>query len=306
MSTLNQSVSPQAFAPAAIPSWRPLYWSVRRELWENRSLYLAPLAVAALALAGFAIGLVHLPPKMHDMAASPTADQAAVLREPYSFVAYLMMGTVLVLGIFYCLDALYGERRDRSVLFWKSLPVSDITTVLSKAVVAILIIPLLGWAVACVVQTAMLLASMLVVAGGGGLSVAALWSQLALPRLSLLLLYHMVAVHGLWYAPFYGWLLLASAWARRAPLLWATLPLLAIGLVEKIAFNSMHFAGMLQHRFLGDGASMSMSAPGDVLGPMVHATPGRFLTTPGLWAGFAVTAAFLAAAVLLRRRQAPV
>ena len=301
--TLNGPVSEQAFTPAAVQSWRPLYWSVRRELWENRSLYLAPLAVAALAMAGFANHLIHLPAKMHGIAAG--ADQATILREPYSFVSYLMMGTTMVLAIFYCLDALYGERRDRSVLFWKSLPVSDVTTVLSKAVVASVIIPLLGWAVACAVQTAMMLGSIVVVAAGGS-GVSTLWSQLALPRMSLLLLYHMIAVHGLWYAPFYGWLLLASAWARRAPLLWATLPLLAIGLVEKIAFNSMHFAAMLQHRFMGDGASMSMSAPGDVLGPMVHATPVRFLASPGLWEGLAVTAIFLAAAVLLRRRQAPV
>lgn len=303
MSTLNQSLPEQAFPPAANSGWRPLYWSVRRELWEYRSLYLAPLAVAAVALAGFAIGLVHLPAKMHGIAAG--ADPATALREPYSFVAYLMMATTLLLAIFYCLDALYGERRDRSVLFWKSLPVSDVTTVLSKAVVAIGIIPLLGWAVACAVQAVMLLGSIAVI-GASGFGVSALWSQLALPRMSLLLLYHMIAVHGLWYAPFYGWLLLTSAWARRAPLLWATLPLLAIGLVEKIAFNSMYFARMLQHRFMGDGASMSMSAPGDVLGPMVHATPGRFLTSPALWEGFAITAAFLAAAVLLRRRQAPV
>ena len=63
--------------------------------------------------------------------------------------------------------------------------------------------------------------------------------------MSLLLLYHLVTVHALWYAPFYGWLLLVSGWARRAPFLWAALPLLAIGVVEKIAFNTSHFAAML-------------------------------------------------------------
>ena len=49
--------------------------------------------------------------------------------------------------------------------------------------------------------------------------------------MSVLLLYHLIAVHALWWAPLWGWLLLVSAWARRAAFLWAVLPLLAIGMV---------------------------------------------------------------------------
>ena len=92
---------------------------------------------------------------------------------------------------------------------------------------------------------------------GSGLSVATLWTQLSLFQMSLMLLYHLVTVHALWYAPIYGWLLLVSGWARRAPFLWAVLPPLAIGVVEKIAFNTSHFAAMLGYRISGGPEAVS-------------------------------------------------
>src|SRR5260370_2896049 len=86
---------------------------------------------------------------------------------------------------------------------------------------------------------------------GSGLPVATLWTQSSMFHVSLLLLYHIVTVHGLWYAPLYGWLLLVSAWARRAPFLWAFLPPVLIVAVEKIAFKTSSFLAMLPHPFVG-------------------------------------------------------
>jgi ABC-2 type transport system permease protein len=79
------------------------------------------------------------------------------------------------------------------------------------------------------------------VALGSGLNAATLWTHSSFFHVSLMLLYHIVTVHGLWYAPIWGWLLFCSAWARRTPVLWATLPMLAVGLVEKIAFGTTYF-----------------------------------------------------------------
>ena len=105
----------------------------------------------------------------------------------------------------------------------------------------------------------------------------------------------------LWHAPIYGWLLLVSGWARRAAFLWAVLPLLAIGVIEKIAFNTSYFATMLLQRLTGPGP-LHVTAPGSVPAhPMMTFDPGEFLSTPGLWIGLAFAAAFLAAAVRLRR-----
>ncbi len=110
--------------------------------------------------------------------------------------------------MFYCLDALHGERRDRSILFWKSLPVSDLTTVLSKASIPLVVLPLLAFAITVVTQCIMLLLSSAVLLASG-LSVATLWTQLSLFQMSLMLLYHLVTVHALWHAPIY-WLAAAG------------------------------------------------------------------------------------------------
>jgi ABC-2 type transport system permease protein len=123
----------QTIAPAAMSATRPFYWSVRRELWENRSIYIAPLAVAAVELFGFLISTITLPHRMRAVLALDPAEQRAAINMPYDIAAFLIILTAFFVGVFFCLDALHGERRDRSILFWKSLPVSDRTTVLSKA-----------------------------------------------------------------------------------------------------------------------------------------------------------------------------
>ncbi|MFI5087457.1 MAG: ABC transporter permease, partial [Terriglobales bacterium] len=180
----------RAIAPAVISATRPMYWSVRRELWENRSLYIAPLAVAAVFLFGFLISTIRLPGKMRAASALSPIEQHKLLAQPYLIAAGLMMLTTLVVGVFYCLDALYGERRDRSILFWKSLPVSDLTTVLSKAITPVVILPLITFAIAVVTQWIMLLVSTAVLLGSG-LSVATLWTHASLFQTWLMLLYHL-------------------------------------------------------------------------------------------------------------------
>jgi ABC-2 type transport system permease protein len=288
----------QTAAPAALSATRPMYWSVRRELWENRSIYIAPLAAAAVFLVGFLISMVHLPQSVHLSILDPAHQRAAIVT-PYDMVAGLLMFTWMIVGAFYCLGALHGERRDRSILFWKSLPVSDLTTVLAKASIPFVVLPVLTFVITVVTQFIMLLLST-AVWSASGLNVATLWTQLSFPQMSLMLLYHLVTVHTLWYAPFYGWLLLVSAWARRAPFLWAALPPLAIGFGEKIAFNTSHFATFLLHR-LGGGTE-AMTAPGSMpMDPTTHLTPGTYLASPGLWLGLLFTALCLAAAVRLRR-----
>jgi len=304
MSTSTNVISDSPeMAPASLSAMRLFLWSVRRELWENRYLYLAPLAVAALVVVGFALGLGHLPDTLRAASALDAMRQHERIEQPYTFAALLLMFTTFLVAMFYCLDALYGERRDRSVLFWKSLPVSDLTTVLAKASIPFLVIPLLTWGITVATQ-----ALMLSMAGvrlmGTGLSVA---PHLSFGHMTWVLFYHLVVGHGFRYAPFWGWLLLCSAWSKRAPLLWATLPLLVVGLVEKIAFNTSYFGGWLQYRFMGGPGGMSR---GSEPMPMTIAglTPAltQFLTSPGFWFGLALAAAFLAAAVRLRRERGPI
>jgi len=283
-------VESQVVAPPVISAARRMYWSVRRELWESRSIYLAPLLVAGVLLLAFLISEFLKP---HE------------LEKSLEFAAQAIMGTTFSVAIFYCLDALNSERRDRSILFWKSLPVSDLTTVLSKASIPLVVLPLLTFAITIITQSIILLISMAVLLSRGQ-SVTTLWSHSPLFGMSLGLLYHLLAIHSLWYAPIFGWLLLISAWARRAAFLWAALPLFAIGIVERIAFNTSHFAAMLGNRISGGAQGAPVSASGMSMDLMPVGGPFQFLVSPGLWIGLAVAAAFLGAAVRLRRKREPI
>lgn len=299
--TVSQSpLDPQAVTPTDMLETRPLYWSIRCELWENRSIYIAPLVVAGVVLIGFLIATIG-----RAVATADPAQRAVVLAERNNFAAGVIMATAFIVGVFYCLDALHGERRDRSILFWKSLPVSDLTTVLSKASIPLVVLPLLTFAIIVVMQLIMLLLSTAVLLMSG-LSVETLWTPLPLFQMSLVLLYHLVTVHVLWHAPIYAWLLLVSGWARRAVFLWAVLPVVAIQIVEKIAFNTSYIAAILGHRLAGP-EGFHFTAPGSApRHPLMTFDPANFLSTPGLWIGLAFAAAFLAAAVRLRRYREPI
>lgn len=289
-------------APAAIPAARLMCWSVQREVWENRSLYLAPLAAGALAVVGALAGAAHLPDRLRAAGLDP-ARQREIIEQPYTFAALLIMASTFVVAIFYSLEAMQGERRDRSILFWKSLPVPDTITVLAKASIPIVLLPLITFAVTLATQWVMLMIGSARLMASG-MSAGMLWGQLPVFQMSVVLLYHLVAIHGFWYAPFYAWLFMVSAWARRVPILWAVLPPLALGVVEKIAFNTSHFGEMLRNRMYG-GSGDEFAGGRMAADPLMHLHPGSMLMSPGLWAGLALSAVFLAAAVRLRRYRGP-
>ena len=131
--TSEPYLEPQETAPAAISASQRLYWAVRRELWESSSIYIAPLAAAGVALFGFSLTLIHLPSRMRAASGLNAAKLRDTIAQPYDAAAALLMGTFILVAMFYCVETLQRERRDRSILFWKSLPVSDVTTVLTKA-----------------------------------------------------------------------------------------------------------------------------------------------------------------------------
>ena len=299
-------VGSRGVAPAAMSATRPMYWSVLRELWENRSIFIAPLAVAAFVLFGFLISTIRVPAEMRAVWALDPAKQLGAVAMPYNVAAAFIIVTAFIVGGFYCLDALHSERRDRSILFWKSLPVSDLTTVLSKASIPLVVLPLIIFAVILATQMIMLLLSTAVMLGNGP-SIAMLWARLPLFKMSLGLLYALTAI-ALWHAPIYAWLLFVSGWARRAPFLWAVLPPVAISVVERIAFNTSHVASLLKYRLFGWATQAFAFQPrgGVPIDPLAQITPGTFLSTPGLWIGLAFAAVFLAAAVRLRRYREPI
>ena len=298
-------IDSQMTAAGPMSATRPMYWSVRRELWENRSIYVAPLIVAAVQIFGFAISTIGLAERRRAVLLLDPAHQRAAIEQPYDLAAIMMIFIVFIVGVFYCLDALHGERRDRSILFWKSLPVSDLTTVLSKATIPLVVLPLLAFAVTVCVQVVMLLMSSAVLLTHG-VSPATTWAAFPVSQNWVVLLYGLLAI-ALWHLPIYGWLLLVSGWARRATFLWAVFPLLAIGILEKIAFNTSYFASMLKHRLMGfaPGAFDFNPHHSVAIDSLAQLTPGTYLSSAGLWLGLLFAAAFIATAVRLRRYRGP-
>jgi ABC-2 type transport system permease protein len=263
---------------------RRYYWSLRREIWEYPSIWVVPLAAATVSLLGFLISVSRLP------AVTATKPAQFLARQPYDFAIGLIMLAAYIVAVFYSMDALYGERRDRSILFWKSLPVSDTMTVLAKLTIPMLLIPVIESVVTIATLLIMLLLNP---------------AHPPLLRTSTLLVYHLLTVHSLWWAPLFGWLLLISAWAGRAPFVWATVPLFAISIVERIAFNTAGFQGFLNTRF--SVSPEAIVAHGKLpTDPMTRLTPDVFVTSWGLWIGLAVAAVFIAGAIRLRRYRGPI
>jgi ABC-2 type transport system permease protein len=300
MNTQSNEMPKTPLGPATTPSatqTRPMYWSIRRELWENRSIYIAPLVIAGVVLIGFVIATIG-----RALALVDPAQKVAVLAERNHFAASVLVAAAFVIGAFYCLDALHGERRDRSILFWKSLPVSDLTTVLSKASIPLVILPLITFAIVIATQLIMLLLSSAAMLISGLSATTPAPSSLQQP---LILLYSLVVI-ALWHAPIYGWLLLVSSWARRAVFLWAVLPVIAVSILERVAFSTSYIPRMIGRRLVGFRTEAFAGNTHDVIDSLAQLTPGNFLSAPGLWIGLAVAAALLAAAVRMRRYREPI
>jgi ABC-2 type transport system permease protein len=302
---MNQSPAQARTIEQSAVRWgRQLYWCVRRELWESKSIYLAPIIGAALALAACSISALRLPERMRSAAALGQTDELAIIAGPFDLAGLLIMGVTFLVALFYSLDALHGERRDRSILFWKSLPVSDLTTVLAKASIPMFVLPVLTFGVTIVTQTIVLMVSRAVLTGS--VQAEAAWSHFSFWHMEGMLLYHLVAIHGLLYAPFYAWLMLVSAWARRLPILWATLPPIGVALFEKVAFNTSYFASWIGNQLGGGQSRAAHPAGGMSMDSLTNPLPGEFLTRPELWINLLIAAAFLALAVRLRRQRGPI
>ena len=309
-----------AAMPVSAARTHPFYWSVRRELWEHRALWMAPLIAAGLILLSFIVSSFNLPGGARMMATIDGTQMSAAATGFFGAMGVVIALTMIVVTWFYCLDSLFSERRDRSILFWKSLPVSDVTTVTSKLFVASAVAPSISFAIVVVTQLVILLIGTAVILFAGG-SPGALWSPVPLLEMTLVLLYSLLA-QAIWFAPFLAWLIFVSAWARRSPALWAGLVPAAACLFERIAFGTSYLIGALQGRFAEGLAHAAFALPDLPDEPFVRdgdfslrfGMPGRmfdaidvvrFLSTPEVWVGLAIAAALTAATVWMRRYREP-
>jgi ABC-2 type transport system permease protein len=299
---------------------KPFYWSLRRELWEHRSLMITPLVTIGVIFAAFLLAAtIDLPDQLRILGTLAPHRQHAIVSGILLLIALAVALVMSFAVFFYCLDALLSERRDRSILFWKSMPVSDTTTVLSKLFTATLSAGAIAFVCILVAQVAVLVVA--TIAGlADGASIAPLWSNVQFVQILIATIYILLA-SALWYAPVAAWLLLVSAWAKRSAILWAVIPPVAIVVFERVAFRTHYVSELLEYRlkhglfsafqggFVVDGGGatteihMGQRFPGNVLEIL---DPVGFLSNPWLWVGLVVAAAFTAAAIWLRRYREPI
>jgi ABC-2 type transport system permease protein len=301
----DRAFTPDTATPAVLPWWRVFYWSVRRELWENPAIFLAPLAMEAVVLVPFVFSTWRLPHALRTIQAGDAKHAEQLWAAPSAAaMAALVMG--LFVAVLYSLNTLHNERRDRSLLFWKSLPVSDRTAVLAKAFVAVAVTPAAIVAIAIATQALMLAWSTLVTVASG-LSPQLLWSHQDMGMMWTVLPYGLF-VNALWTAPVFALFLLISVWAPRGPVLWALGLLAAPPLIERVSLNSTHVWQFESERLFG-GFAEAFSVGGLAKVPLrtlADLDPARTFGRPDLWIGLVFAGLFLAAAVWLRHRREPV
>ena len=292
---------------------------IRRELWEHRSIFITPAAIAVIVTLGtlaaimFASGFAeHLNVAIFGASnVAGDAERRGVLTAYFMGFSWLFLFAVAILMVFYSLDCLYAERKDKSILFWRSLPITDAETVLSKLVTAIVVIPVATVAVIAVTHLVNLVIIGMWVSAKGGDAGHLVWGSAPLfDNWGAALI---VTLGGaLWMSPFIGWFLLVSALAKRLPFLMAFMPLVVIPLVEFIFLRTRIFADAVfarrgnmplfrdmdmesffdEEKILLSDEAVSLVAKLDVV---------QFLTSPAMWAGLAVCGLLTTAAIYVRR-----
>jgi ABC-2 type transport system permease protein len=289
---------------------KALLTQVRREFWEHRALWIVPLVIAALLLLTAAVfGRIQLElgaPGIHVDGPTP-AGLFEMLVLGWGLPFYV---AATVQGTGYLLDCLYGERRDRSILFWRSMPVSDASTVLVKLLAGLVLVPLGAFVIAAVVS---LVGSAILVLRNhdvvlNGQHVMALWNLLSWLRMQGIVFYGLVAAL-LWYAPFAAYLMLASVWARRAPWIWAVAPPLLLVILEHMIFGTNYIGRILSGGFhellhlayrLDEHGALDNGGH-DISFTMQMLSPERLLASLRLWIGLLAAAAMVALTIRVRR-----
>jgi ABC-2 type transport system permease protein len=295
---------------------------VRRELWENRGNFyimigiLFGIIVLASAVLGIAVGgaFTTLHPTGRASAAGVAILGLSIGNFIFLFYSLSMLG--------YLSGSLYDDRKDGSVLFWRSLPVSDTATVISKAAMAMFVGSLL-------VLIAMIvghLISLLALATAASARGAAGFSVFASPGSlfgTWVFFAYALFVQALWWLPYYGWLLLVSAVSPRGhPLIWAIIVPAVAGVAELIITQSSHifqFVGShlanspifngwpsltLSSQLVPSSANLAQAATS--ANPLYSGAGliSQFLATPSMWIGIVIGLGLIALAVIARRYSA--
>ena len=287
-------------------------WLIRREFWENRAIWLLPAVVGAILVLASLFAGYRLFGRM-DLSTLRAVLQTGAI-DGMVMVAILFVVVMLIYSTWYVMDCLHADRKDRSILFWKSLPISDASTVLWKLATALIVIPLVYFAAADL--TTLLMAFIISVRAG----TYALWRGDLWLQIQIFWLY-LIVTTAVWFLPVTAWLLVVSAWAKRAVMLWTILPLFAAAIIERLFLDShvifdqlsMRLGGYLKTAFrpnpngsswvstnVGEG---TIQAPANLLRFL---DVQGFFANPQTWIGVIVAAGLILLAIRLRMRHAEI
>jgi len=295
---------------------------IRRELWEHRAIYVVPIVLILLVSLTSVTGQVAISSLDEEVNLAILGTVNMTENERGMAITGVMLGvswlfflTMIALSYFYALDALYAERKDKSILFWRSLPVTDSETVVSKVLTASVAIPVVTFAAIVLTHILVLTISSVWVGMRGVDAWSLIWGSAPLMQNWTATLIGVVALP-IWSSPFLGWFLFVSAFAKRSPFLFAVLPLFVVPMLERILLGTTVFAEMLFDRSpfnipiirempaVGeddfDGESLRQLAESGV-NLLEFIDIGRFVTSGSVWTGVIVCGLFCAAAVYVRR-----
>ncbi len=292
---------------------------IKREIWEHRSIWVTPAAIASIVSLGVLAMLVFASGYAAELDVAifgaqniaGDAERKAALTGFFLGTSWIFVIALAILTVFYSLDSLYAERKDKSILFWRSLPVTDAETVVSKLITAVFVLPTVT--VLGIIGTHLinLIVTSIWVSMKGADGGALIWGSVALFD-NWAAAFIVVIATGIWMSPFIGWFLLVSAYTKRSPLLMAFLPLILIGLLEPIILRTSVFAENVLAR--GDGLPIFRTVDVDrffdeeewrigdgATSLLQHLDIGQFLTSSGTWAGIVVCGLLSMAAIYVRR-----
>lgn len=318
-------------------------WLLRREFWEHKGGFVwAPLIAAAImvvlvaGVVGYGVSTNKFQTdsitvrvdgqEVHrsQMAALATGhtrtEMAGVAANNYIAVGAPIFIVLPVVAFFYCLAALYDDRRDRSILFWKSLPISDGATVVSKLLTALVLAPAITIGIASAAALLILLIAGVAVNAQGVNLFGPVLGNINL-YLSPVYLLAMIPVYVLWALPTVGWLLLVSSWAKSKVFLWAVgVPLIAAVLLKWMDYmlalygttinadwiiNNVLEAALLGlvpgTWFMDGGTALPINNGQGVNMLSVLGASWGSLARPELWVGAAAGVAMILGAIRLRR-----
>lgn len=292
---------------------------IRRELWEHRSIWVTPVAIAVVVTLAVMAMLVLASgfAKELDVAIfgaqnlAGDGERRVAMTTFFLGTSWVFLVALAILTIFYCLDSLYAERKDKSILFWRSLPVTDAETVISKLLTAVFVLPLIMCAGIFVTHLVNLVITSIWVSSKGGSAGTLIWASVPILDNWLAALIVIIST-GIWMSPFIGWFLLVSAWTKRMPLLVAFMPIIVIPLLEWIVFRSRFFASAVADR----GDNLPIFRDLDIesffedegwmhgiqdLSLLEHLDIGKFVTHHETWIGIIVCGLLTTAAIYVRR-----